>query len=390
MTADAVVIGGGINGCSIAFHLAKRGAGKVLLVEKGHIASGPTGRSSGVVRQHYTTETLAKMAHDAVGVFQNFSDAVGGDAGFVQAGVVVICPQGSVESLRTVVEMHHRVGIREDLLSPQELARLEPELSLEGVAAACYEPDGGYADPALAANSFCEAAQRAGAEVMRRTRVQGLTTENGRIAGVVTGKGEISTRTVINAAGPWGGQIAAMAGAEIPIHATRHPVVILQRPVHWRKPTPVILDLVDGWYFKPEQQSGIMVGSIHDMSEDQKVNIDGHSTVPSYEEIESYSEAALGRYPVMHEGMAQGGWAGLYDMTPDSQPVIDRVPEMDGFYCAVGFSGHGFKLGPSIGAAMAELVLDGTCRTYDLTPFRYARFREGQSSRGAYAYGIIG
>jgi sarcosine oxidase, subunit beta len=389
-TADAVVIGGGINGSSIAFRLAGNGAGKVALVEKGHIASGPTGRSSGIVRQHYTIETLAKMARDSLRVFERFADAVGGDAGFVQAGVVFTCGEEDAGALKAVMDMHRRLGIRETLLSPPELLAMEPALSTERVAAGCYEPDGGYADPALAAKSFSEAAAREGAEIMRRTRVTGLRIEGGKLAAVVTDKGEIETRAAVIAAGPWGGDIAAMAGARIPIYATRHPVVILQRPVAWRGKTPVWVDLAEGWYFKPEQQTGLMVGSIHNMGEDERVSIEAHATVPTYEEIETYSEAAVKRFPVLEEGMAQGGWAGLYDMTPDSQPVIDRIPGVEGLYCAVGFSGHGFKLSPAVGVAMSEMVLEGRCRTYDLHPFRFERFSQGQFTRGAYEYGIIG
>ena len=389
-TADVVVIGGGINGSSIAYRLARNGAGTVALVEKGHIASGPTGRSSGIVRQHYSIETLAAMARDSVRGFQNFADEVGGDAGFVQAGVMVLSGEGNTAALQTVMAMHHRLGIREELLSAADLAAMEPALSVERVGAGCYEPDGGYADPALAANSFAQAAGPEGVEVMRRTRVTGLRVEAGKIAGVVTDKGEIATRAVVNAAGPWGAEIAAMAGVEIPMYATRHPVVILQRPPRWRAKTPVWIDLVDGWYHKPEQQVGLMVGSIHNMGEAQKADIEAHSTVPAYEEIEAYAEAAVTRFPVMEQGIAQGGWAGLYDMTPDSQPVIDRIPEVPGFYCATGFSGHGFKLGPAVGVAVAELVMEGRCRTYDLEPFRFARFREGRLTQGAYQYSIIG
>jgi glycine/D-amino acid oxidase-like deaminating enzyme len=281
-TADVVVIGGGINGCSIAYRLARNGAGNVVLIEKGHIASGPTGRSSGIVRQHYTIETLAAMARDSVRVFQNFAELVGGHAGFVQAGVVFTSGQADATSLQAVVEMHRRLGIRESLLS---------------LAGGCYEPDGGYADPALTAKSFSEAAARDGATLMRRTRVTGLQTQAGRIAGVVTDKGEIATRTVVNAGGPWGAEIAAMAGAEIPIYVTRHPVVILRRPVAWRTKTPVWLDLAEGWYFKPEGQVGLMAGSIHNMGEDQGVSIETYSTVPTYQEDREIRGSHAGALP---------------------------------------------------------------------------------------------
>jgi len=389
-TADVIVIGGGINGSSIAYRLARDGIKNVVLVEKGHIASGPTGRSSGLVRQHYTSPTLAKMAFDSVRVFERFAEEIGGDAGFVQCGVVFCCGPNDEAGMRRTVDMHRGLGIREEVLSGEDLRRIEPFLATDDIAIGAYEPEGGYADPALTANSFAEAAVGLGVELLRRTRVTNLKIEAGRIAGVVTDKGEISSRIVINVAGPWGSEVAAMAGIDIPIQPSRHPVVILQRPPQWRRSTPVWCDLVSGWYYKPERGAGLMVGSISEESQNTPADLDTYLTSPSYEEVETFSEATVKRFPVMTEGMAQGGWAGIYDVTPDSQPVIDRIDEVDGFYCAVGFSGHGFKIGPAVGVLMSELVRTGRCTTYDIEMFRYGRLREGRSSRGAYAYGIIG
>jgi sarcosine oxidase, subunit beta len=179
-----------------------------------------------------------------------------------------------------------------------------------------------------------------------------------------------------------------MAGVEIPITPTRHAVVIMQRPASWREPTPVWADLINGWYFKPERLDGIMVGSLH--NDHRQADTETYAETPSYEEIAASSGEILKRFPAMEEGLAKKGWAGLYDVTPDSQPVIDQIPEVKGFYCAVGFSGHGFKIGPAVGRIMSELVLDGKCGGYDINVFRYARFRENESSHGAYTYSIIG
>lgn len=387
-TADVVVIGGGINGCSAAYSLARRGAGKVMLLEKGHIASGPTGRSSGVVRQHYTTQTLAEMARDSVKVFERFAEEIGGDAGFVQCGVVFFAGADHAEVLANSVDMHRRIGIRETLLSSDDLRAFEPRLFTDDVACGAHELDGGYADPALAANSLCDAARRLGVEVMRRTRVTGLRVERGRIEGVMTDRGDIATRVVVNVAGVWGAEVAAMAGVRIPIVVTRHPVVVIQRPAAWRAPTPVWGDLVGGWYFKPDGASGIMVGGIRDDS--HAVDIETHADVPSQDETASAASAIVHRFPVMEEGLAQRGWAGLYDVTPDSQPVIDRIAQVEGFFCAAGFSGHGFKIAPAVGRIISELVIDGECRSYDIEVFRHARFERGDLHRGGYAYGIVG
>jgi len=389
-SAEIVVIGAGINGCSIAYQLAKRGTRKVVLVERRHVAGGPTGRSSGIVRQHYTIATLAAMARDSVKTFQRFEEEIGGSAGFVQCGVVFIASSANEAAMRKSVEMHQRLGIRASILSAEDLRKLEPMLYADDLACGAYEPEGGYADPALAANSYCEAAKREGVEVLTKTRVTGLEIEHGLIQGVVTDKGEIATRTVVNVAGPWGGEIAEMAGVEIPITPSRHPVALLQRPEHWRSATPAWEDLVLGAYFKPDGRAGLLVGSIKPEEGEIRVDPETASETVDYATIAEFSETAMKRFPVMSEGLAQGGWAGLYDVTPDWQPVIDQIPEVGGFYCAVGFSGHGFKLGPAVGTIVAELVLEGRCKSYDISVFRYARFREGPLTRGSYKYGIIG
>ena len=328
------------------------------------------------------------MARDSLKVWQNFEREIGGDAGFVQCGVVFAVGPQDVESIRATVAMHQRIGIDAHILSLADMKALDPQLSTDGLSCAAYEPGGGYADPALAAASYADAAQRLGVEIMRKTTVTGLRVEHGKMAGVTTSAGEISSPVVINVAGVWGGHIAAMAGATIPIKASRHPVVLVRRPTSWRNPTPVWADLLTGWYFKPERNTGMMVGSLADTSDD--VDPDNHATTPTFAEIEEYSAGALTRFPILEEGAAQGGWAGLYDVTPDWQPVIDRIPHVEGFYCVVGMSGHGFKIAPAIGQSVAELVLDGACKAYDLSLFRYSRFAEHQSSRGAYGFGIVG
>lgn len=389
-TADAVVIGGGVNGCSTAYHLAKAGVKRVVLLERNYIAGGPTGRSSGVVRQHYTIETLARMARYSVGVFQHFEEIFGGSAGFVQTGAVFIAAQDAAEELRKTVAMHQRVGIKTSVLSPEELQQMEPELAIDNLACGAYEPDSGYADPALTANSICAAARSLGVDVIQRSQVEGLEIVQREIRGVRTQQGVIETPVVVNIAGPWGSEIAAIAGVEIPITPSRHPVVILRRPGRWRNPTPVWVDLIDGAYYKPEGESKIMVGSLKPEEGFVRVDTESYRENVDYDEISVFSESIAKRFPVMREGLAQGGWAGLYDVTPDWQPVMDKVAAVKGFFCAVGFSGHGFKLSPAVGKIMAELVTTGHSSSFDASPFRFARFKEGQLSQGAYQQGIIG
>ncbi|HZZ65249.1 MAG TPA: FAD-binding oxidoreductase [Candidatus Baltobacteraceae bacterium] len=390
LTADVVVIGGGVNGCSTAYHLAKAGLKNVVLVEKGHVASGPTGLSSGVVREYYTLEPLAMMARDSVKVLKNFHELIGGEAGFVQCGIVFVSGPADDAVIRESVDMHRRIGITEELLLPDRLLEMEPQLNTDGIAYGVYEPSGGYADPALVANSFANAAKREGVKILHNTEVTGIGVEGGRVTSVLTHGGPIYTENVVNLAGPWGRKISNMVGIEIPLTASRHPVQVLQRPESWRTPTPVWSDLVSGWYFKPEARHGIMVGSLTEVESDRDVEVEGYAMTTTFEEAAPYAEAITHRFPIMQDGSLTSGWAGLYDVTPDGVPIIDSFGEVRGFFCAVGWNGHGFKTSPALGALMAELITTGTCKTYDLTIFRHDRFDSNTSKMSRTAYAIIG
>jgi glycine/D-amino acid oxidase-like deaminating enzyme len=328
------------------------------------------------------------MARDSVKVFQHFRDEVGGDAGFVPCGVVFLSAHENATVLAATVEMHRRIGIRETLISADDLKLMDPHLFHEDIACGAYDPDGGYADPALAATSFADAARRLGVAVLQRTTVTALRIGSGKIAGVVTSAGDIATGTVINVAGPWGATLAAEAGIEIPIMVTRHPVVVMQRPAAWANPTPVWGDLIGGWYFKPDGDAGMMVGSVRD--DHRPVDADHYQDAPTHEEIVAASSAIVRRFPVMEDGTARKGWAGVYDVTPDSQPIIDRIEHTPGFFCAVGFSGHGFKIAPAVGHIVSDLVVDGRCDRYDISIFRHDRFRTGELHQSGYQYSIIG
>ncbi len=390
VSADVVVIGGGVNGCSTAYHLAKTGVKRVMLVEKGHVASGPTGLSSGVVRQYYTLEPLAMMARDSVKVLERFHDVVGGDAGFVQCGIVFMGGPQDEAAMRESVTMHQHLGIEERLLTAAEMHEMEPQLNLEGIAFGAYEPDGGYADPALVANSFADAAKRAGVEILHNTEVTGIRTTSGRVCGVETQNGEISTEKVVNIAGPWGRRIANMVGIDFPLSASRHPVLVLERPPAWHTPIVAWADLVRGWYFKPEGPRGVMIGSLTEVESDRNVGIENSAMTVSFDESIPYSESAAYRFPVMEDGGMVASWAGLYDVTPDGIPVIDRFPSVEGFYCAVGWNGHGFKTSPALGMLMAELVTTDKCTRYDIGIFRHDRFSDEMSKKSKSAYAIIG
>lgn len=389
-TADVVIIGGGIMGTSAAFHLAQRGL-KVVLVEKRFIAAGSTGKSSAIIRQHYSNEITARMALYSLRVFQNFADAVGGDAGFVTTGFVVLVAAKDRAGLAENVAMQQRVGVNTHVISPEELRALDPGIAEAGAVAAAYEPESGYADPASAATGFADAARRYGAQIYQGTRVTGIEMTGARVTGVQTTNGTIATRAVVNCANAWAPQIAAGVGVDLPIRAERHQVATFQRPTDFRKPHPIGGDFINSIYYRPEGALLTLVGSI-DPAHGTSIDPDTYNESADYAFIEDAAQRIRTRYPYMERALSKGGWSGIYGVTPDWHPMIDEIPKGSGFFVAAGFSGHGFKLGPAVGVMVADMVTGASTPTAGLerTLFRYARFAENQLVRGKYEYSIVG
>ncbi len=390
-SADVVVIGGGITGASAAFHLAQRGL-RVALVEKRFIAAGSTGKSSAIIRQHYSNEITARMALYSLHAFQNFADAVGGDAGFVTTGFVVLVDARDRAGLSENVAMQKSIGVNTRIISSDELHELEPEIAETREIVAAYEPESGYADPASAAMSFVEAARRHGAVIHQDTRVTNVEMSGGRVTGVQTTQGEIHAPAVVNCANAWAPSIGAMVGVTLPIEASRHQVATFQRPHAHVKPHFTGADFVNHIYYRPEGSQLTLVGSIDADEANQKVDPDRYNESVDYAFIEQSAQRIRSRYPFMEQALSKGGWSGIYGVTPDWHPIIDEVPGGSGFFVAAGFSGHGFKLGPAVGVIVADMVTRASAPTDGLerTLFRYARFAENQPVRGKYEYSIVG
>ncbi|MBM4423900.1 MAG: FAD-binding oxidoreductase [Chloroflexi bacterium] len=388
-TADVVIIGGGIMGASTAFRLAERGV-KVTLVEKSFLAGGSTGKSSAIVRQHYSNETTACMALYSLRIFQNFSEIVGGECGFAQTGFVALAAAKDREGLIANVQLQQGVGINTKMLSRAELREMAPGMAdLDSVAAA-YEPEGGYADPSLTTASFGEAAKRLGAKILQETEVTGVIMQSGRAKGVVTNKGEISAGAVVNAAGPWGARVAKMIGVDLPIQPCRVQVSFFEAPPD-EKPAPhVFADFPNVTYFRPETGGMTLIGSIDPSEANAHVDPDHHNERVDFDFIVEMGTQLAKRFPCMERGNSRGGYAAVYDVTPDWHPVIDEVPAGSGFFIAAGHSGHGFKLGPAVGAMVADMITGD--ETEDLNPamFRFGRYAEGKPVRGRYEYSIAG
>ena len=377
--ADVVVVGGGIIGASTAWQLARRGAGRVVLLERETIAAGASGRTGALLRQHYTNRPEASLALESLKVFQNWSDVVGEDCGYVPWGLIVTVDQSSavahnVELLAENVAFQRSLGVETSIVTADELAELQPWATVDDIETAAYETRSGYADSVAATRSMADAAERAGVDIREGVRTLAVLTDGGQVTGVQTGDGVIHAGTVVLAAGPWTPALASTAGVDLPIEALRVQVAIVHRPRDLAEPPFVFLDMAVGFFTRPwgpgRSLIGVAGGDQHDaVDPDDFV----HGNDPSYPAFAKRTAAR--RIPAMARASYLHGHAGLYDMSPDTHPIIGPIGP-GGLWTACGFSGAGFKKGPAVGQSLAETILDDRSPLVDLHPFRLSRFDE--------------
>ncbi|MYC30707.1 MAG: FAD-binding oxidoreductase [Chloroflexi bacterium] len=375
-SANVVVIGGGVIGSSIAMHLAQMGAGKVILLEKEHLASGATGRSGAMIREHYLHPTLVKMAQESSQVFHNFDEIIGGDVRFIQTGRIILLPDGDVAAGRANVAMNRELGVNIQTLTPAEIVRLVPQMSTDGVALGLYEPNSGYADSVATTHAFARQAEARGATILTGCRATGFKVVGGRLAGVETESGIIETDAAVVAAGPWTNWLAAPLGEFLPITPLRVQMVHLRRPPALESFTPTVIDQTNGAYFRLNAGFYTLMGGEAPEDMGEVVNPDAYGLNAEHDTIIRYWQRARLRFPDFAATTPQGGYGSLYDMTPDGNPILDRAQSVDGLFWAAGFSGHGFKLSPVIGRMMADLVIHGDSMGHELKGFRAARFSD--------------
>jgi len=387
-TADIVIIGGGIIGASTAYHLARMGAGSVVLLERKHLGSGATGMSSGLVRMHYDNPIEATFAHKSFDTFRHFDEIIGGECGFVSTGFVRIAKPHNLERLKANVSMMQDIGIDTRLISNDEVKEMAPYMVTDDFSVAAYEPLSGYADPYLTTTGLAQAARRRGSRIIQSVEVTGIHIAGGRVQSVQTTRGAIAAPVVINAAGPWGARVAAMVGLELDITPALHQATILATPPAIPTPHLTFIDRVNGVYGRHETGGLTLTGT----------SGGEHNKIVNADELESYSQAPMpdiqfktlerlcARIPVMETGAVHKGHSGVEGYTLDGHALMGPAPGVDGFYLATGMSGHGFKEGPAIGQTMAELVMHGQSEVADITPLRVTRFAEGQPYRAPNAY----
>ena len=384
-TADAVVIGGGIMGCSILYNLALRGMVNTVLLEKGGLGSGSTGRSQAILRMHYSNEVTTRMAWESLKIFKSFDQEVGAPSGYVRVGYVLIAGGDYERALRENVAMQKRLGVRTEVVSPGEVMEIAPALSIRGDEVCAYEPESGYADPYSVTRGYAQRAGEMGASIRTHTPATSVEIEGGKVTAVVTPEGKVSAPVIVVATGPWSKPLLQNLGVEVPLQTVRHQVLILRRPEEHVPDHPVIGDLVNSLSARPDSGNLTLVGA----GEEERADPESYDRGVDISVAEQVSSKLMARMPGMSEAQFRGGWSGLFTTTPDWHPILDRAEGVEGLYCAIGFSGHGFKLAPMVGIVMAEMVVHGRATTVDVSMLGLSRFRGNRLLRSRYSMSVL-
>jgi glycine/D-amino acid oxidase-like deaminating enzyme len=329
------------------------------------------------------------MALLARRTFERWEEEVGGQAGFVRTGMLFIAPAAARDSMARTLAMNRALGIEAELLEPPEVGRLAPQLRVPEDAAVVWEPRSGFASPHDVAGSFARRLVELGGELRQGTEVTAIDVAGGRVRGVRTPEGPLGAAHVVIAAGPWAAGVGRLAGVDLPVTSSREAIVTLRPAFPWDGGHPVVADLVNEVYLRPETGGLMLVGN----TQDTVVPGDPDACpdrAPADEAADLLSRLAR-LVPAAASSPVTGGWCGMYEVSPDWNPIMGSAAAVAGLHYAVGFSGHGFKLSPVVGLLMAEQVAEGRARTVDITPYRAERFAEGQALTVAYqGAGVIG
>lgn len=371
-TAAVVVIGGGVIGCSIAYNLAKRGCRDVVVLERGYLASGSTGRCGAGVRAQWGTEMNLRMALASVRMFETMNEELDydDDIEFNQGGYLLLAyTDAGWQQFQANVALQRKFGLKVDLCTPEDARRVVPHLNTEDLVGATFCPTDGHCNPFKVTDAYAKAARRLGVRIETNTSVTGIQVENGQIKGVETTQGFISTPIIVNAAGGYSQDIAKMAGVEIPTYSERHQILITEPVEHLQD--PMVMSFHHHIYCQQTPHGSFIMG-LGDPNERP-----GYNTLSSWQFLQEMAEKITWLLPPLRNIRVVRQWAGLYNMTPDRTPILGEATHQPGFYLAVGFSGHGFMLAPMTGVLLAESIL-GQELSLPIRPMDMGRFDRGE------------
>ncbi|MEP7183675.1 MAG: FAD-binding oxidoreductase [Betaproteobacteria bacterium] len=391
-TFDFVIVGGGVTGASIACHLARFGAASVLLLERGQLGGGTTAQSSCVLRTHYSVPENVALAKAALAVFNDFPTYLEdpeADCGFNRCGLMIVAPPTErLTAMRETLAVERRLGVDAREIGVDDAKRIHPLLNFDDIAAIGWEPDAGYADAYLTLSAFVRAARRRGATIRENVAVTGLVRGGNRVTGVNTASGPVAAGTVICAQNIWSGEVGAWTGIELPLTLSRHAVFTLEGETPYTRRLPVVKDLASAGklYFRGYGGGQVLVGEGNDGETIATPDTEQADVPLDY--IVDVGEQLGHRVPSFADAGLVDSWTGVYDVTPDWNPVLGALPGIDGLLVAYGFSGHGFKLSPIVGRLIAQAAL-GIPTDAPLAPYSLERFRGGRLLTGRYGTGAV-
>jgi sarcosine oxidase, subunit beta len=373
-TAGIVVVGGGVVGCSIAYHLARRGRRDVLVLERDAVGAGTTSKAAGGIRAQFATETEIRFSLESRRVFETFAEEFGVDPGYTRIGYLfLVADEADLRGFETRMALQRRLGVDVRRLAPEEASRLVPGLRVDDLVAAVWGPDDAMAGPAEVTDGFARRARALGARIVEGVEVTAIEQEGGRVTAVRTAQGRVVTPVVVDAAGPAAARVARLAGVIVPVHPRRRHIFYTEPFPDLPGPIPLTTDRRSGFYFRKELDALLLSpGDVTDVGDDLVAPVD-------WSMVEDVVPKAIHRLPALERARIAGGWAGLRPLTPDDHAIIGPAPGVEGFFLAVGFCGHGFQHAPATGRLVAEWLLDGA-PSMDLSLFDPGRFTAGRAA----------
>jgi sarcosine oxidase subunit beta len=370
-TADIVIVGGGAVGCSIAYHLARRGQRGVLVLEQDAVGAGTTSKAAGGIRAQFPTETEITISLECIRVFERFADEFGVDIGYRKIGYLsLISDEADLRGYEPRIALQRRMGVDVRVITPKEAQAIVPAMQVDDLIAAVWSPGDGMAGPAEVTNAFARRARELGARIAEGVQVTAIDLAARRVR---TSDGDVAAPVIVNAAGPRAARLARMVGVDVAVHPRRRHIFFTEPFPAIPGPTPLTTDRGSGMYFRKEmEQLLISPGDVEDVGDDMNVPMDRARQ-------EEAVETAMHRLPILERARIAGGWAGLRPLTPDDHAIIGWAPGVEGFFLAVGFCGHGFQHSPATGRLVAEWLLDGR-PSIDMSVFDPHRFARGTSA----------
>lgn len=390
---DVIVIGAGVVGSSVAFHLAALGANSVLVLDRATVGAGTTAQSSGILRTHYSVRENVELARRSWGAFTDFAAYVGDEdaaSGLVRCGYLIAAADDDKRApLAEALAQQQAQGIPVQRLDATQARDLLPIADFRDAALIGFEPDAGFADAYLVATSFARAARRRGVTIRENVAVHGLSWQGGRVTGVATSEGDYACGVVVSTQNIWSAELAAWTGLALPLAPERHAVLALEcAAAPYAYSMPVYKDLASpGMLYCRSYGGSQMLVSEGTAGETLASGQTEQGDIP-LDYVAAVGEQVAARFPAYAEAGLASSWTGVYDVTPDWNPVLGRIDGVEGLVAGFGFSGHGFKLSPAVGRVLAQEAL-GLATDVPLAPYALARFARGALLKGRYGRGAV-